>query len=233
MALLLALPALIFIYGSNLESADGHSDSSAPRDRPVVKQLATSAKVAALTFDDGPDPRFTPRILDELKRRGIKATFFVIGEQVALYPALARRLVTEGHVLANHSYTHPQLERMPERVVSAELESCDEAVRRLGAPTPTFFRAPRGNLSPTIFRVGQRRGYTIINWTVCADHHDAPTPKDMARRVLDHVRPGMIVLIHDGRMKIRELDVQALPLIIDGLEKLDYRFVTLDRKWLR
>lgn len=227
LAVFLLLPVLVLSAGSQTQRI---AEGARPR---ILKQLNTSEKVAALTFDDGPDPRFTPRILAELKRNGIKATFFLIGEQVALHPALAKRIIAEGHVIGNHSYTHPHLDQMPERVVAAELVSCDEILQSIGARKPTLFRAPRGDLSSTLLRVAKQRGYTLASWWVCADNRSAPTPELMAKRVLDRAAPGMIVLIHDGRVDIREKDVKALPLIITGLQVRGYRFVALEGKWLQ
>jgi len=227
LAVLLLLPVLRLAARSQSQRV---AQATKP---PAMRTLTTTDKVCALTFDDGPDRRFTPRMLDELRKRRIRATFFVIGEQVALYPEIAKRLVAEGHVIGNHSYTHPWLDRMPDDIVAAELKSSDEVITRVTGKPPTLFRPPRGGLTPTIIRQCAERKLKIVRWSVCADNQEAPTPQLMAQRVLDRAEPGMIVLIHDGRMAIREKDVQALPLILDGLQKLGYVFVPLEGKWVK
>jgi len=193
-------------------------------------------KVVALTFDDGPHPVFTPKVLDILKRYQVRATFFLIGARVERYPDIARRIVAEGHEVGNHTYSHPKdLPKEGWEEVRAELERGARAIERVTGVRPKLFRPPFGYINYRLHTLAQLKGYMVVFWTVSADHHDAPTPKAMAERVFRLVHPGAIILMHDGRIPARWKDVAALPLIIEGLRQRGYRFVTvselLSRRW--
>jgi peptidoglycan-N-acetylglucosamine deacetylase len=194
----------------------------------VVYRVPTTEKVVALTYDDGPHPVYTKRILEILANANVKATFFMIGAEMDRYPDLVREIVREGHAVGNHTYTHPHDIRVDTRAqVTEELEKCEATIERITGKRPHLFRPPRGMLDSTVYSIATEEGYRVALWTVCADHHDAPTPIAMAQRVLDHVRPGAIILAHDGTFDSRYKDVEATPLIIQGLRKMGYRFVTL------
>lgn len=185
-------------------------------------------KVVALTFDDGPHPVYTPQVLSILKRHGVKATFFLIGKRVEQFPEIARRIVAEGHEVGNHTYSHPaNLPKENWEQVRQEIEKCSEAIERVTGVRPKLFRPPRGFLNYKVLTLAQLEGYTLVFWTVSADHKDAPTPEAMAQRVFKLVHPGAIILMHDGRIPSRWKDVKALPLIIEGLQKRGYKFVTV------
>jgi peptidoglycan/xylan/chitin deacetylase (PgdA/CDA1 family) len=185
-------------------------------------------KVVALTFDDGPHPIYTPKVLEILRRYKVRATFFLIGERVERFPQIARMIVSEGHEVGNHTYSHPN--NLPKEnwdEVRLEIENCSTAIERVTGVRPKFFRPPRGFLNYKVLTLAQLEGYTLVFWTVSADHKDAPTPEAMAKRVLKLVHPGAIILMHDGRIPSRWKDVKALPLIIEGLRKRGYEFVTV------
>ena len=191
-------------------------------------------KVVALTFDDGPHPVYTPKILEILRRYKVKATFFLIGERVEQFPQIAQQIVSEGHEVGNHTYSHPNdLPREDWNKVRLEIEKCSAAIERVTGVRPKFFRPPRGFLNYKVLTLAQIEGYTVVFWTVSADHKDAPTPKAMANRVLKLVHPGAIILMHDGRIPSRWKDVKALPLIIEGLQKRGYKFVTVSELFKR
>ena len=194
----------------------------------VVYRAPTSQKVVALTYDDGPHPRFTPEVLDILDKYSVKATFFMIGREMVKHPEVVRQVLRRGHVIANHTYTHPHdIEADTQAGVIRELDKCEEVIERMTGRRAHLFRPPRGLIDGTVFQIAEEEGYRTILWTVCADHHDAPTPEMMTQRVLKHVRPGGIVLAHDGTFCTRWKDVKATPLIIEGLRKRGYRFVTV------
>ncbi len=185
-------------------------------------------KVVALTFDDGPHPVYTPKILDILRRYNVKATFFLIGKRVERFPQLAQRIVSEGHEVGNHTYSHPSdLPKENWDEVRLEIEKCSAAIERVTGVRPKFFRPPKGFLNYKVLTLAQVEGYTLVFWTVSADHKDAPTPQAMAQRVLKLVHPCAIILMHDGRIPSRWKDVKALPLIIEGLQRRGYKFVTI------
>lgn len=193
----------------------------------VISHGPTSEKVVALTFDDGPDPNYTPRVLDILHRYGIHATFFQEGKMIQQFPRITRRVVEEGNCVGNHTYTHPYLARLSPQAVRKEMQSCDQCLALNAGITTTLFRSPRGDWNPTVYRQALQDHERLILWSVALEHHEVPTPKAMAQRVLRLVRPGDIVLMHDGAFVSRESTVQALPLVIEGLRKRGYRCVTV------
>lgn len=194
----------------------------------VVQRVSMTEKLVALTYDDGPHPVYTPQILKVLDQYHVKATFFMIGEQMKKYPGLVKEVLRKGHIIANHTYHHPQnIEVDSPAQIMKELELCEHIIEHLTGRRSKFFRPPHGLVNGTVLSIAQKEGYRTILWTVCADHHDAPTPQLMAQRVIDQIQPGGIILAHDGTFESRWKDVQATSLIIKSLEKQGYRFVTI------
>ena len=194
----------------------------------VVFKVPTNQKVVALTYDDGPHPIYTPQILDILDRYHVKATFFMVGKSMEQHPDIVREVIRRGHVIGNHTYTHPSnIELDTQAQVIRELDTCEQVVERFTGSRAHLFRPPKGLVDGSVFTIANEEGYKTILWSVCADHHDAPTPELMAQRVFKHVRRGGIILAHDGSFAIRWKDVAATPLIIEGLKKRGYRFVTI------
>lgn len=194
----------------------------------VVSRVPTKQKVVALTYDDGPHPVYTPQLLDVLDKYNVKATFFMVGRAMDARPDIVKDAVKRGHVIANHTYTHPaNIEENTDAQIIRELELCEEVIEKLTGRRAHLFRPPKGLIDGAVFDIASEEGYRTILWTVCADHHDAPTPELMAQRVLKHIRPGAIILAHDGSFQSRWKDVAATPLIIEGLRKQGYRFVTI------
>jgi peptidoglycan/xylan/chitin deacetylase (PgdA/CDA1 family) len=226
---ILLLTVLFFMSAVTVWSlAWGRDLPSTGQTQDVVYRVATREKVVALTYDDGPHPRFTPQLLDVLDKHGVKATFFMIGRKMEKYPNIVRDVAKRGHVVANHTYTHPKnIDFDTEAQVKSELERCEDVIERLVGEKAHLFRPPKGLFDGMVLNIANEQGYKTVLWTVCADHHDAPTPRLMAKRVLQHIRPGSIVLAHDGYFGTRWKDVAATALIIEGLRKQGYRFVTV------
>lgn len=193
----------------------------------VWKSAATEKKLVALTFDDGPDPLYTPRILDVLRQHHIKATFFLVGRQVEKYPELARRIVAEGHIVGSHTYTHPVLPTLDGRAVGEELDRTAAVFSEVLHLKTPLFRPPYGEWNPTVFDEVRRRGGQFILWTVAFEHREVPAPAQMIKRALRLLYPGGVLLMHDGDTISREPTVQALPLLLEGLEQRGYRCVTI------
>ncbi|MEN6357046.1 MAG: polysaccharide deacetylase family protein [Armatimonadota bacterium] len=194
----------------------------------VIYRVPTKEKVCALTYDDGPHPKYTPEILAILKRYNVKATFFMIGRDMEKYPDVVKDVLEQGDVIANHTYTHPRnIEANTQAQVIKELEKCEDVIERMTGKRAHLFRPPRGMIDGMVFTIAEEEGYRTVLWTVCADHHDAPTPEAMAKRVIQHIRPGAVILAHDGSFPSRWKDVAATPLIIEELRKKGYRFVTV------
>lgn len=192
----------------------------------VIYHGYTDEKAVALTFDDGPDPRFTPQVLEILTKYKVPATFFVVGAQVERYPDLVREQVALGHELANHTYSHPELTKVALPEVFAEIQKDQLTILRFTGTSPSFFRPPKKLYNQDIIKLAGNLGLPTVLWTVCIENHSVKTPEAMARRVIGQAKKGGIILGHDGRLD-RQKTVDALPAIIEGYQKKGYRFVTL------
>jgi peptidoglycan/xylan/chitin deacetylase (PgdA/CDA1 family) len=179
----------------------------------------TRTDAVALTFDDGPDPEGTPAVLDVLARRGVTATFFVVGERVRAHPELARRAVEAGHELGNHSARHSLvLNFLSRRGMRADLEACQEAIRAATGRAARTYRPPVGLRNPAVHPVCRALGLTVIGWQVRSLDKSRRAPEEVVRRVLARVRPGGIVMLHDGGQE-RERSSAILDGLLTGLEQ--------------
>jgi peptidoglycan/xylan/chitin deacetylase (PgdA/CDA1 family) len=183
----------------------------------------------ALTFDDGPWPRTTEQILAILIRRQASATFFVVGRQVERYPELVRREQVAGMALGSHSYSHPQsFDRLPMAHIRDEIARGRRSLVPLGV-RPVGFRPPGGAASPAVAAAAQGLGDRTVLWSVDpADWQPSVTSDQLVQRVLAAVRPGAVVLLHDGGGN-RSATVAALPAIIDGLRRLGLTLTVMPR----
>ncbi|MFF4377977.1 polysaccharide deacetylase family protein [Kitasatospora sp. NPDC001547] len=163
-----------------------------------VYDLDPERKVVALTIDDGPDPRHTPTVLALFEQYGIRATFFLIGENAAEHPALVREIADRGHHIANHTWTHPDLRHLSEAKVRDELERTSDLLHRATGRQPTWFRAPGGDWSTASLRVAADLGMRNMAWSVDPRDWARPGTPAIIDRILKGVRPGSIVLNHDG-----------------------------------
>jgi peptidoglycan/xylan/chitin deacetylase (PgdA/CDA1 family) len=212
--------------------ADGVFRPSSGTFYPTITHGPREARKVAITFDDGPDPEVTPLILDALAKYGARATFFMIGRHLARSPAIAERAVREGHEIGNHSWQHAYLPNLfSTRAALADTERVEELIRSLtkrGGPIP--YRPPVGLKSPELARAAHARQLELIAWSVHSRDTLDSDPQRIARRVLARIRPGDIVLMHDGHqnsMTHRHAGAQALPLILAGLRELDLEAVTV------
>lgn len=195
----------------------------------VTYQLMGKEKIVALTFDDGPHPIYTPQILDILDQYQAKATFFMIGNRMEQYPDIVREVSARGHLIANHTYTHPyNLRTLSPEKLKWEVDQCQQNMQTIAGQNTYLFRPPRGILNQEIIKIVQDKGYTIVLWGICTFNRKAPTPEMMANRVIKQAHPGQIVLLHDGRTDFRWKDVVATRLIVASLSRQGYRFVTLE-----
>ncbi|MBB6670964.1 polysaccharide deacetylase family protein [Cohnella nanjingensis] len=183
----------------------------------------------ALTFDDVPDPRYTPLVLDVLKRKKAPATFFVVGSRAKKHPALVRRIVAEGHAVGNHSYDHPDLSRLPLSAVKRQIEKTGSEIRRTVGFTPRFIRPPYGEIGAAQLEWAKENGYTVVNWDVDSSDWRQLPPSRVFGNVTRSVRPGSIILLHAGGGQGQNLygTVKALPQLIDWLRMKHYELVTV------
>ena len=185
-------------------------------------------KAVALTFDDGPS-RYTPRVLGTLKRLRARATFFVVGNLVERYPNLVRRELAAGMGVANHSYSHPYhppFDEQPHETILSEIDRGSDVLEALGH-TPTLFRPPGGSYSPYVEEATGAHGERIVLWSVDPeDWNSETTTKQITKRVLRAVKPGSIVLLHDGGGDHMRT-VKALPAIVRGIRDKGLRLVVI------
>jgi peptidoglycan/xylan/chitin deacetylase (PgdA/CDA1 family) len=186
-------------------------------------------RAVALTFDDGPDPEHTPRVLDLLAAHGVRASFFLIGERAARCADVARRVVAEGHDLGNHSWSHRCLWRCGPRATAAEVERGHEALADTCGAAPRYFRAPWGLTNLALFPVLRRLGTPLVFWSAQPEGRRATAPALQAARVRRAGRPGAIVDLHDadGVPGAGRRLVEALPSMIDGLRGAGFALVPL------
>ncbi|GGA25271.1 polysaccharide deacetylase family protein [Paenibacillus physcomitrellae] len=188
-----------------------------------------SAKQIALTFDDVPDPRFTPQILNVLKEKKVKATFFVVGSRAKKHPALVRMIQKQGHAIGNHSYSHPVLKDLSMKEFKLEIERTEQVLEKINGQKPLLIRPPYGEINEEQVRWARRGGYKIVNWNVDSEDWKGIRKEKVIRNVLDHAGPGSIVLQHAGGGVGSDLSgtIEALPVIIDELKARGYQFVTV------
>jgi peptidoglycan-N-acetylglucosamine deacetylase len=178
----------------------------------------------AMTFDDGPHATLTPKLLDLLAAHHIKATFFVIGENVAAHPEIVARAAREGHEIGNHSWSHPNLGKMADTGVRRELHRTEDIIRNATGTRPTLLRPPYGSItSRQKHWIHDEFGYQIILWDVDPLDWKRPGPVAVCNRILKAARPGSIILSHD----IHPGTIEAMPSTFDQLDAKGFKFVTV------
>ena len=201
----------------------------------VITEGPADARGVALTFDDGPDPNTTPKVLDLLDGAGIKATFFVIGRKVEEHPELAAEICKRGHAIGVHSYSHERLMslRSPWHV-RRDLERAMKVIDDATGIRPRLFRAPIGHISPAMARAARELELLVVGWSVRGiDGWSGAKPDVVADRVIHKLDDGAIVLLHDAaeRGDFIPASLGALPSVIEAADKRQLSFVRVDR-WL-
>lgn len=203
-------------YGSDFSRGSGVTFTRVP----------VAGKFIAITYDDGPHPQNTPRLLDILRARNIKATFYVIGRSVDLYPQIVRRTVAEGHEMGNHTYTHRLMTKLGDSEVRSELSRTQDAVTRAAGVRMKTMRPPYGGLLQRQRElVHQEFGYPTILWSVDPLDWKRPGASVITSRILENTAPGGIVLAHD----LHAQTVDAMPATLDGLLRRGFQFVTVSQ----
>jgi peptidoglycan/xylan/chitin deacetylase (PgdA/CDA1 family) len=177
----------------------------------------------ALTFDDGPRPGVTDRILDELQHRGLHATFFMIGREVNAAPDLARRVLAEGHTIANHSLTHPRLSDLPNAQATHEIQRAQDIFADVLGVRPIWFRPPYGALRPDQHEMVRGLGLRTVMWNVDPGDWAQPGEDKIISTILRETQAGAIILCHDRHPQT----ANAIGVILDGLLERGFRPVTL------
>ena len=189
-----------------------------------VARVETTEKVVALTFDDGPHPVNTPKMLDLLDRHGVKATFFMMGRNVERHPEVAREVVRRGHEVGNHSYSHPKMIWMTPGAIRHEIERTDGLLRGVGAGGTLHFRAPHASKFVVLPYVLSRMGKINVQGDVDPEEWKQRPAAVMTASVLDQVRPGSIIGFHDTQ---GAATLETVHQIVGTLRISGYRFETV------
>ncbi|WP_238350376.1 polysaccharide deacetylase family protein [Kribbella shirazensis] len=184
------------------------------------------SKYVVLTFDDGPDVEYTPKVLDILAKYDAKATFFEIGQNVVKHPELTKRIHAAGHSVQNHTWTHADLRSLSATAFRQQLASTDEVIRAQTGSTPACLRPPYGAVSATVRQRAKALGKDLVVWTVDSRDWKKPGTTAIVQHVLKNVRNGSVILMHDGGGN-RTQTVAALPAILQALKAQGYGFRTL------
>lgn len=224
------------------------SDAAAPTDElrgvhRLVWDVDTREPLVCLTFDDGPDPRWTPKVLDALDKAGAKATFFMMGWNVHHHADLGKEIVAAGHDVGNHTWSHQDLSFQDAPSARQEIVDAKVALHEVLGSTSSYFRPPRGELSGSSARIAAEEGYDTFLWSVSRNDPGVGTPREVAQHIVERLRPGAIVNVHDsiGRglfidqnlpiVKLlkqkRDVDVASIPEVLERGMQAGLRFVTI------
>ncbi len=205
-----------------------------PRSRifgPNRSRLATEERVAVLTFDDGPHPEVTPRVLEILRARGVRATFFLVGRHVERHPDIVRRIAADGHTLGCHSYQHSYLFwSLPASRLLREVRASQAAVEAASGRPCVWFRAPVGMKNCLLHPVLARFGLDLVSWDVRFPKRTSTDREGLRRHLRRRVAPGSILLLHDGHDRKPEGNpavLEVLPRLLSALDAMGYRCVPL------
>ena len=216
--------------GANAQTASPASNDPKPAAPPKPEPGVTfdwvhvDGPYIALTFDDGPGSKLTPKLLDLLAAHHIKATFFLIGENAAQYPDIVAREAKEGHEVANHSWSHPNFNKMSDDAVRSQLRRTDDAIKTAMGSSPTLLRPPYGNITAHQKKwINQEFGYKIALWDVDPLDWKRPGSAVVCNRIVKNTRAGSIVLAHD----IHPGTIDAMPCVLKELEAKGFKFVTV------
>ncbi len=201
--------------------------------RSTIYREPTDVKVVALTFDDGPSPAWTPKILDALKEAGVKATFFMLGDHVARYPEVARRVAQEGHEIGNHSYDHHVLIYYKPEELEKEIKDTEKVIKEVTGETTRYFRPPKAWLTEKEKEEIKGMGYRVVLWSLNSKDWVTFDDKYIIRYIVRNIRPGDIILFHDSGGVFgteggnRKETVKTIPRLVEKLKEKGYRFVTI------
>lgn len=192
----------------------------------TFSSVSTHFPAIALTFDDGPHPENTPRLLDILKQYGVRATFFVVGRNVEKYPHIAQRIVSEGHQIGNHTMTHPDLVKLKRKKFDDEVKEVNTIIEAYTGVRPTCIRPPYGSLNSKVEALLHNvYGLNVVLWSVDPKDWKKPGASEVTQRLIEGAKPGAILLAHD----IHAQTIEAVGPAIAQLKAQGYRFGTIDQ----
>ena len=208
------------------EGGEEETEGVIPREEMIYHSRPNDRMEIALSFDDGPHPRLTPLILSILEEYSIKATFFMVGENVGYYPAAAHAVAEAGHEIANHTFSHRRFGHMGAEDLRREITACEEALASVTDTPIRLIRPPEGEMNEAVRQVAGELDYRIILWDVDTRDWAHTPPETIAKHILDTVRPGDIILMHDF-IGYDSPTPEALRRVIPALLERGYRFVTV------
>ncbi|MEK4328279.1 polysaccharide deacetylase family protein [Paenibacillus sp. FSL R7-0312] len=195
----------------------------------TIKTQGPRRKIIALTFDDVPDPRFTPQLLDVLHKYNVKATFFVVGSRAEKHPGLVARIIREGHAIGNHSYNHPEFGKLGMNEFRTQIIRTENIIQALAGYKPRLIRPPYGDISEQQLKWARAHGYKLVNWNVDSLDWRGLSKTQVRNNILSRAGKGAIILQHGGGGRGSNLQgtIQALPEVISIMRKRGYSFVTV------
>lgn len=215
--------ALVLFLGCLFNATAPIAEAAAP----TYRTDKTNSMQIALTFDDGPHPSQTKRILDILDRFNVKATFFMIGINVTRYPKAAQEVAQRGHEIGNHTFTHTRLQNMEPLTLENELKQCEDVIWKICRYRPRLFRPPEGFLNDGVLNCSESGDYSLILWSIDTRDWEVRDANHIAETVLERIRPGDIILLHDYVAKSKT--PEALELFLPKLLALGYQPVTVSQ----
>lgn len=204
----------------------GSTASAAEQQRPIKYAYQTKPWVA-LTFDDGPDPTITKEIVNVLEKHHERATFFFVGARALKFPDTARLVITHGHEIANHSYTHPNMSRMSEEAIYDEIVQAEDAFEQIVGKRSPWFRAPSGIFNERVRHAANRANVQVIGWYEDTRDWSSISTSQIVDNAVNKLQPGHIILFHDCCGSHRKKTVKALDETLTEIERRGYRCVTL------
>ena len=232
LALLLIIGVYIYKYNNNndLETLSLSNDIMNDYEDIIIKSGNDDEKIIALTFDDGPDKDFTPQVLDILKKNNVKATFFVVGENVECNQEILKRQYKEGHEIGNHTFTHINVSKKGYDDIYKEIDNTQELVKKIIGEEPKLFRPPYRAISKAMCSIVKEKDMNIILWSNL-DPRDWSNPgvNYIVDTITSKVQNGTIILLHDynNLRNKKSQTIQALEIVIPKLKEMGYKFVTV------
>jgi peptidoglycan/xylan/chitin deacetylase (PgdA/CDA1 family) len=199
--------------------------------KSVLRYVNRDVLKVSLTFDDGPNPEYTPQILGILKNYGVKATFFLVGKNALLYPDIVKTIQDDGHTIGTHSFSHIHAWLMLPGAIFKDFTKSCSAIKKITCEQPLWYRPPWGTFNLIVPFTAKKFGLTTVYWSVSAHDWKAYTsPENIANTVITKVKPGAIIVLHDNgdNHYAPQKTADALPMIISSLKHQGYKFVTLN-----
>lgn len=221
---------MVVVYNHALGKKGG-AESTSEIETPSLKSNwfyhgPRELKLIALTYDDGPNRRFTPRLLELLKRENVPATFFWLGQQIKYYPQEAKQLYELGFEIGNHSFYHKSLTKLSREEIYEEISSTQEIIKKTTGITPTLLRPPYGSVNQNVVEVAEELGLQIIMWSLDTDDWRQDCTKEkIVDKVLKNIRGGDIILMHDRNSRTIEATAELIP----ALRARGFRFVKVSQ----